>query len=53
MKQSAFRTWCREKWFEHLDELESLSLPKPLYNADAYFSKYKYWLKREFQFQGR
>jgi hypothetical protein len=45
-----FRTWCREKWFEHKDELESYGQPLP-YTAEEYFKKYKFWLKREFLFQ--
>lgn len=47
-----FRTWCREKWYEHLAELESYGQTVP-YDSTEYFGKYKYWLKREFQYQSR
>lgn len=45
-----FRMWCREKWFEHKDELE-LYQQGLSYDAAEYFAKYKYWLKREYKFQ--
>jgi len=45
-----FRQWCREKWFEHQAELEGYGQPLP-YSADEYFTKYKYWLKREYKHQ--
>lgn len=48
-----FRMWVKEKWFEHLDELDSLGLGKPSYDVGYYFNKYKYWLKREYRFQGQ
>jgi hypothetical protein len=47
-----FRSWCREKWFEHKDELESYG-QSPAYDANEYFSRYKYWLKREYRHQMR
>jgi hypothetical protein len=48
--QMSFRTWCREKWYEHTAELESYSQPVT-YTAKEYFVKYKYWLKREYAHQ--
>lgn len=45
-----FKFWCREKWFEHLTELESYGQPLR-YTQQEYFAKYKYWLKREFKYQ--
>ena len=45
-----FRTWCREKWYEHLAELESYKQPLP-YTQEQYFRMYKYWLKREYRHQ--
>lgn len=45
-----FRTWCREKWYEHIDELDSYKQPLP-YTAKEYFAMYKWWLRREYQFQ--
>jgi hypothetical protein len=46
-----FRSWVQNKWYEHLDELDSLMLPRPNYDVKHYFQKYKWWLKREYQFQ--
>lgn len=46
-----FRSWCREKWYEHIDELISTTGKQPTYTANEYFVKYKYWLKREFKYQ--
>jgi hypothetical protein len=46
-----FRAWLREKWYEHLDELESIGAHKPEYDLGQYFRKYKYWLKREYRHQ--
>lgn len=45
-----FRTWCQEKWYEHLAELEGYG-QQISYPATDYFTKYKWWLKREYQFQ--
>lgn len=50
MKQSSFRHWCNEKWFEYKDEL--LNYNQPLqYSSEQYFDRYKYWLKREYKYQ--
>ena len=43
-----FRNWCQQKWFEHVDELESYRQPLP-YTSQEYFAKYKFWLKREYR----
>lgn len=48
-----FRNWLRNKWYEHLDELDALYLPSPDYNLSWYFNQYKYWLKREFRHEQR
>ena len=45
-----FRSWCQEKWYEHLDELSLYGQPVP-YDAKEYFQRYKWWLKREYRFQ--
>jgi hypothetical protein len=45
-----FRAWCREKWFEHKDELEAYGQTLP-YTSQEYFAKYKFWLKREYRHQ--
>lgn len=46
-----FRHWCQEKWFEHVDEMISLTGSQPSYRPKEYFTKYKYWLKREYRYQ--
>lgn len=46
-----FRTWCQEKWYEHIDELISITGKTPSYNSKDYFAKYKFWLKREYKYQ--
>lgn len=45
-----FRSWCREMWYEHKAEMEAYGQTLP-YNAQEYFLKYKFWLKREFKHQ--
>lgn len=45
-----FKFWCREKWFEHIAELESYG-QQPAYSQKDYFNKYKWWLKREYKYQ--
>lgn len=46
---SKFRSWCRDIWLDNCEELRSYNqLP---YTLEEYFQKYKYWLKREFQYQ--
>ena len=52
MKKSflPFRHWLQHKWHEHRDELESFGSVCD-YDHKEYFAKYKYWLKREYQFQ--
>lgn len=50
MKQSDFRYWLQQKWFEHCDELESYRQAVP-YTSREYFGRYKYWLKREYRHQ--
>jgi hypothetical protein len=47
---TSFRFWCREKWYEHISELESYGIIAP-YTQDQYFQMYKWWLKREFRHQ--
>jgi hypothetical protein len=46
-----FRAWLQEMWYKHLDELMSLGMLPPKYELKEYFSKYKYWLKREYRYQ--
>lgn len=50
MKNSAFRMFCQEKWFEHKDEILAWT-KKPLteYNAEYYLQKHKWLLKSMFK----
>ena len=45
-----FRLWCQDKWYEHKDELASYGQTLP-YSSQEYFTKYKFWLKREYKHQ--
>ena len=47
---SDFRLWINQMWYDHINELESYRQPIN-YTSNDYFKKYKYWLKREFQYQ--
>lgn len=48
-KDTSFRTWLRNIWYDNCDEhLAHGELP---YSMQEYFQKYKYWLKREYQYQ--
>ena len=51
MKNSEFKHWCRNKWFEHVEECLAWEGVEPTATSQEYFAKYKYWLKREFLFQ--
>lgn len=44
-----FRHWCAEKWFQHCEEIESLTGRNPNYDSKFYFGMYKWWLKREYR----
>jgi predicted solute-binding protein len=46
-----FRHWIQEMWMQHKDEYMELSMSIPESSAQEYFSKYKYWLKREYKHQ--
>ena len=45
----SFRIWCQNKWLEHLEEHDNWGLPRPEYDSNSYFKKYKWWLKREYR----
>jgi len=47
---SDFKLWLMRMWHEHCLELESYRQPIN-YDSKEYFQKYKYWLKREYQYQ--
>jgi hypothetical protein len=46
-----FRSFCYEMWYTHCDEVEAYTGSRPDYKAKDYFSKYKWFLKREYKFQ--
>lgn len=46
-----FRRWCSEKWYEHCAECEAWYNRPPAYTSKEYFNKYRWWLKREYQYQ--
>jgi uncharacterized protein CbrC (UPF0167 family) len=45
----SFKNWCREKWYQHCEEVESFTGKNPMYDSKEYFRMYKWWLKREYQ----
>lgn len=47
MKNSAFRTWVRELWYENCEE--HFEINEPRYTHEEYFQKFKWWLKREYK----
>ena len=53
VKQSQFRSWLRNIWYEHLDELDQFKQPVPDGGIEKYFQTYKWWLKREYRFQSK
>ena len=48
MNQS-FRQWLVELWRENCDELDGYGQPRHTFKE--YFVRYKWWLKREYQYQ--
>lgn len=49
----SFQRWLQLIWLEHIDEILSWTGHPPKYTAKDYFAKYKWWLRREYQFQQR
>lgn len=47
----SFRQWLQAIWLEHVDEIIGVTGHMPTYTAREYFSKYKWWLRREYQHQ--
>lgn len=45
-----FKLWCMEKWFEHVDEMESYHWPIT-YSYSDYIKKYKWWLKNQYKLE--
>ena len=48
MNQS-FRNWLAELWRENCEELDGYGQPR--YTLAEYFGRYKWWLRREYQYQ--
>ena len=46
-----FRAWCREMWYQHVEECLTWEGVEPSATPQEYFNKYKYWLKREYRHQ--
>ena len=46
-----FREWLSLKWHEHKQEVELYEKKFPEYDMAYYFKTYKWWLKREYQYQ--
>lgn len=51
MKNSRFRMWVHDLWLQNCDE--NMEYHERPYTKQIYWSRYKYWLKREFQHQTR
>ena len=50
MHRQYFRNWCKEMWFQYVDECNAYQ-QKPVLDSSHYFQLYKWWLKREFRHQ--
>lgn len=46
MKDSAFRHYCQEKWFEHKDEIYSWTGNIVEYDSTYYFKQHRWMLRR-------
>ena len=51
-KETAFRLWLNQVWFEHKTEILDVTRKPCDYDLAEYFNKYKWWLKREFKARG-
>jgi hypothetical protein len=49
VKSTEFRRWLHELWLRNCDEHDQYNQPR--FTQAEYFQQYKYWLKREFQYQ--
>jgi hypothetical protein len=46
-----FRSWVNQLWLEHKKEVLEVTGKPVNYEAKEYFTKYKWWLRREYKFQ--
>lgn len=44
-KDTLFRRWLIEAWFQHKDEILDYTGKECDYDAAVYFKKYRWWLK--------
>jgi hypothetical protein len=44
-----FRKWLEELWRQNCEEHDAYSEPR--YTMQEYFQRYRWWLKREYQYQ--
>ncbi len=49
MKDSDFRRWCHQLWLRNCDERYDHDMQQ--LSERHYFEQYRWWLKREFQYQ--
>ena len=47
MTRMTFRVWCNEMWY---NQVERWTSKVPEYTAEEYFARYKWFLKREYQY---
>lgn len=52
-KNTVFRNWLNNKWFEHKDELYNWCRQFPEYDSKYYFRKHKWMLKKMFKDENR
>jgi len=46
-----FRLWVQEMWYEHVEETRVWEGVETSATPHEYFTRYKWWLKREYQHQ--
>lgn len=49
MKNSNFRNWLHQIWYDHCNEFEAWFRKQPPYRSEEYFHVYKWWLKKEYR----
>lgn len=52
-KNTMFRNWLQEKWYEHKYEILEWEKRPVDYPLSKWFNTYKWWLRREFRHQTR
>ena len=51
MKNSNFRHFCQEKWYEHKEEILAWTHGQPGYDSDYYFKQHRWLLRKLYQEQ--